>query len=279
VRGILERWKIGLIGHYRGFEQISHALSAAKENFAADRSWSSETSGIAHLTRTQTLAEAFADICMMDAPLNARLAAYAGKLRELNFPFAEAYDDLVARLYTGEVGRVVPSVGDVMPPFVLPSRSGTLVSLDDLTAKGSVVLSFNRGHWCPFCKIELKTISDYHLEIERAGAQVVSIMPDQQEFTDGVRTLTHDAVLILTDIDSGYALSLGLVMWVGESLKKMMKGRGYHLDAFHGNDGWFLPVPATFVVGQNSQIRARFVDPDFRKRMEIDEIIAALPRS
>jgi peroxiredoxin len=85
--------------------------------------------------------------------------------------------------------------------------------------------------------------------------------------------------LILTDIDSGYALSLGLVMWVGESLKKMMKGRGYHLDAFHGNDGWFLPVPATFVVGQNSQIRARFVDPDFRKRMEIDEIIAALPRS
>jgi len=34
----------------------------------------------------------------MDAPLNARLAAYAAKLRELNFPFAEAYDDLVARL-------------------------------------------------------------------------------------------------------------------------------------------------------------------------------------
>jgi peroxiredoxin len=231
------------------------------------------------LTRTQTLSDAFADICMMDAPLNARLAAYASKLRELNFPFAEAYDDLVARLYSGEVGGVAPSVGEMMPPFVLPSRSGTLVSLDDLTAKGSVVLSFNRGHWCPFCKIELKTISDYHLEIERAGAQVVSIMPDQQEFTDGVRTLTHDAILILTDIDNGYALSLGLVMWVGESLKKMMKGRGYHLDAFHGNDGWFLPVPATFVVGQNAEIRARFVDPDFRKRMEIDEIIAALPTS
>ena len=142
------------------------------------------------MTQAQTLADAFADVCMMDAPLNARLAAYASKLRDLNFPFAEAYDDLVARLYTGEVGRVAPSVGEVMPPFVLPSRSGTLVSLDDLTAKGSVVLSFNRGHWCPFCKIELKTISDYHLEIERAGAQVVSIMPDQQEFTDGVRTLS-----------------------------------------------------------------------------------------
>ena len=96
----------------------------------------------------------------MDAPLNARLSAYAGKLRELNFPFAEAYDDLVARLYAGEVGTVAPSVGEVCRRLFFHRRSGTLVSLDDLTAMGPVVLSFNRGHWCPFCKIELKTISD-----------------------------------------------------------------------------------------------------------------------
>jgi peroxiredoxin len=63
---------------------------------------------------------------------------------------------------------------------------------------------------------------------------------------------------------------------VGEALKGLMKGRGYHLDAFHGNDGWFLPVPATFVIGRDCRIRARFVDPDFRKRMEIDEILSAL---
>lgn len=212
----------------------------------------------------------------MDAPLNVRLVAYSDKLRELNFPFAEAYDELVARLYAGEVGREAPAVGETMPPFLLPARSGALVSLGDLTSAGPVVLSFNRGHWCPFCRIELRTISDHHLELERAGAQAVSIIPDRQEFTRDVRELTRDSILILTDIDSGYALSLGLVMWVGENLKAMMKGRGYHLDAYHGNDGWFLPVPATYVVGQDSQIRARFVDPDFRKRMEINEILVAL---
>ena len=224
----------------------------------------------------RTLAEAFVDICMMDAPLNLRLAAYAEKLRELNFPFAEAYDELVGRLYTGEVGRDAPAVGEEMPAFILPERSGALVALGDLTARGPVVLSFNRGHWCPFCKIELKTIAEYHREIERAGARAVSILPDRQGFTGDLRALTGNRILILTDIDNGYALSLGLVMWVGESLKALMKGRGYHLDAFHGNEGWFLPVPATFVIGDDSQIRARFVDPDFRRRMEIDEILAAL---
>ena len=228
------------------------------------------------VSQSQTLAAAFADICMMDAPLNVRLTAYTNKLRELNFPFAEAYDDLVARLYAGEVGRDAPSVGERMPAFVLPSRSGALVSLDDLTSRGTVVLSFNRGHWCPFCKIELRTLAGYHRELARAAATAVSIMPDRQTFAAEIRGWTHNSLMILTDIDNGYALSLGLVMWVGENLKELMKGRGYHLDTYHGNDGWFLPVPATFVVGKDSYIRARFVDPDFRKRMEIDEILAAV---
>ena len=44
----------------------------------------------------------------MDAPLNERLAAYANALRDLNFPFAEAYDDLVARLKAGGIGAQAP---------------------------------------------------------------------------------------------------------------------------------------------------------------------------
>ncbi len=87
--------------------------------------------------------------------------------------------------------------------------------------------------------------------------------------------MTGDAILILTDVDNGYALSLGLVMRVGEIVKTLMQGHGYHFDAFHG-DGWFLLVPATFVIGRDSLINARFVDPDFRTRMDIDEILAAL---
>ena len=37
-----------------------------------------------------------------------------------------------------------------------------------------------------------------------------------------------------------------------------------------------LPIPATFVVGRDGRINARFVDPDYRKRMAIEELIAAL---
>ena len=37
-----------------------------------------------------------------------------------------------------------------------------------------------------------------------------------------------------------------------------------------------MPVPATFVVGRDGLIKARHVDPDYRQRMEIDAVLAAL---
>jgi peroxiredoxin len=223
-----------------------------------------------------TLAEAFDEICELDAPLNTKLAAYAEKLRELNFPFAEAYDDLVARLYAGEVGSLAPCVGDALPPFSLPSKSGAIVSLEDFEGLGPLIVNFNRGHWCPFCKIHLQTIASYHDRLAAHGARVISIMPDRQGFLNDLREKTNHAVDILSDIDNGYALSLGLVMWVGEAVQTLMKGRGFHVDIYHGSDGWFLPVPATFVLNSKMVITARFVDPDFRRRMEIDDILAAL---
>ncbi len=227
-------------------------------------------------TPSQTLAQAFQDICVMEGPLSRKLEAYSDKLRELNFPFAEAYDTLVARLIDGKIGADAPKVGDRMPSFLLPGPDGALVSLDDLLQGGPVVISFNRGHWCPFCKIELRTIIAYHAEIAAHGGRVVSILPDRQGFVGQLEADTDGKLLILTDIDNGYALSLGLALWLGDRIKELMRGRGLHLEDVQGNDGWFVPLPATFVVAADGTVVARRVDPDFRLRMDIDEILSAL---
>jgi peroxiredoxin len=225
-----------------------------------------------------TLAQAFADICAMDGPLSVKLAAYSATLRELNFPFAEAYDTLVARLIDGGIGSGAPDVGERMPPFVLPARDRALVALEDLLEDGPVVISFNRGHWCPFCKIELRTLAAFHAEIAAHGGRVVSILPDRQGFLGQLDADTDRRLLILTDVDNGYALSLGLALWLGDRLRELMRGRGLHVEDVHGNDGWFVPLPATFVVATDGTVAARHVDPDFRLRMDVEAILDALHR-
>ena len=81
---------------------------------------------------------------------------------------------------------------------------------------------------------------------------------------------------ILTDFDNGYAMSLGLAFWVGADMQALMTEAGWDVAPSQGSDTWLLPVPATFVVGTDGAVKARFVDPDYRKRMAIEDLLAAL---
>jgi peroxiredoxin len=81
---------------------------------------------------------------------------------------------------------------------------------------------------------------------------------------------------ILTDLDNGYALSLNLAIWIGTDLKILLSSYGLSLPDYQDNKAWVLPIPATFVVGRDGQVKARFINPDFRKRASIEDLTQAL---
>jgi peroxiredoxin len=210
------------------------------------------------------------------APLSSRLSAYRDESRELRPAFAKAYDDLVARLAVLDQGAVGPQVGDRMPPFDLPDENGNLVSLGSLLRHGPTVISFNRGHWCPYCRLELRSLAAVYDRIGALGASVVSIMPDTARFTGNYVTKNDLPFPVLTDIDLGYSLSLGLIFWVGVEVRRLYNGVGIELEKYHGNESFFLPMAAKFILGHDGVIKARQVNIEFRERMEPEAIIAAL---
>ena len=214
----------------------------------------------------------------MDAPLGDRLSAFADDVRRLSPDFAEIVDGMVNRLAQAGAGASAPSPGETMPSFVLPDENGRLVSLGELLQKGPVVVSFLRGHWCPYCRISADALSRIDPEIKAAGGHIVVITPEVQKYT---RTLKRDAQAefpILTDLDSGYALELGLAIRIDDDKRHAMTLSGWDISAFQDSDNWTLPIPATFVVGIDRIVKAKFVDPDYRKRMAIENILSALRR-
>jgi len=223
-----------------------------------------------------TLAEAFEQARSMDAPLSERLSAYARAIRDLNAPFAQAVDRLVGRLRAGCAITASPKEGEPMPSFLLPDHMGRLVSLEDLVASGPVVVTFARGHWCPYCRIAVSALAEIADDANAFGGQIVVIVPDRQSFTARLRAEAFARFPILTDLDNGYALSLGLVFWVGEEMQKSMLAGNVNPGESQGNDSWLLPIPATFIVGPDGIIKARHVDPDYRTRMEIDSVLEAV---
>jgi peroxiredoxin len=212
----------------------------------------------------------------MEASLGERLESLARAVRTLSPPFADAVDRLVARLQKSGAGQNAPQVGEPMPPFHLPDEAGRVVSLERLLSKGPVAVTFHRGHWCPYCRLNTKALAEAQTEIESNGGQVVAIMPDRQQFAEKFKTESQARFPILTDMDNGYALSLNLVVWVGAEMERMIASAGRDIPSYQGNTSWMLPIPATFVVGTDARIKARFVDPDYRKRMAVEALLTAL---
>jgi peroxiredoxin len=81
---------------------------------------------------------------------------------------------------------------------------------------------------------------------------------------------------VLSDIDNGYALMLSLAFYVGDEKKEVMKAAGWNIPPYNANDNWTLPIPATFVVGSDGIVKARHLDPDYRKRMDVELILTAV---
>lgn len=169
---------------------------------------------------------------------------------------------------------MVPAVG--MPNFLMTDSDGQLVELSSLIAKGPLVISFNRGPWCDYCGLELHALARAYLEIVAAGGGGCVDRSRDRRICSRLAKGAECPFRVLTDLDLAYALSLGLVFWVGEKIKQTYLGFGIDLERFQGNGGWFLSIPATLVIGRDGLVKARSVDPDFRHRMGIEDILGAI---
>ncbi len=209
----------------------------------------------------------------MDAPLNARLLLLAEAVRQGSPEFARAVEILVARIAGAGLGRSAPAIGEAMPAFLLPDQNGRLVRLEDLLQRGPAVISFHRGHWCPYCRLTASAFAKVQYEI--GPDHMVAITPETPGFNIRLIERTGIAYRVLTDPDSGYGLSLNLAFWVDDGFASLMRGVGQDLSVYQAAGAWVLPIPATFVVDSTGMVVARHVDPDYRRRWEVDDLVAA----
>jgi peroxiredoxin len=222
------------------------------------------------------LREAFRRARDLDGSMGERLNAFAESVRHLRPAWTDTVDRFVGRLQELGAGENAPKPGEMMPPFVLPDENGRMTSLRELTGRGPAVVTFNRGHWCPYCRISLNTLARAQSRMDALGARMVAIMPEKAAFTAEMKFDSDVRFPILSDMDNGYAMSLNLAVWIGGEMRGMMLELGRDLPRYQGNDSWMLPIPATFVVGHDGRIKARFFNPDYRRRAAVEDLIDSL---
>ena len=207
-----------------------------------------------------------------DTPLSQTL----WRCRERAPDWQPIYDRFVARLRGTGVGGQAPKVGDAMPDFALPNAGGTYRRLSEIVAAGPIVLSFQRGGWCPYCRSELAAWTEAMPALVKAGGRLVAITGEIGGRADQLRARIGEDFEVLCDVDHGVALATGLAFRVDEKLQQRYLDHGLDLPKLYGSQAWMMPIPATFVVGPDLIVRYAFIEPDFRLRAEPADAIAAL---
>ena len=167
-------------------------------------------------------------------------------------------------------------VGEPAPPFELPDANGTPVSLADRLARGPVVLSFYRGAWCPVCSTELAGLQAALPAITGLGASLVAISPQTPDASQPFVQRLGLGFDVLSDLDQATIRDYRLQFALDEDLRPLYRSFDLALDEHNADGSWNLPVPATFVLDRHGVVRARHVDPNYKERMAVDDLLAAL---
>ena len=200
----------------------------------------------------------------------------AAQRRTMSDEVRIAYETSVAEMQRLGVTTHALDVGDRFPDMVLPNAEGDLVAIADLQRRGPVVVTFFRGIWCPYCRLMLDALVAALPELEAAGASLVGITPE----TGGLALRTkrdHGASFeVLSDVDCGLGLGCGVVFRTPDIYRRLLLKYGNDLALRHGNQAWFLPLPAVFVLDRAGVVRWRFLSVDFTEQAEPADILAAL---
>lgn len=172
----------------------------------------------------------------------------------------------------------VLGVGDKAPEFTLKNALGNDISLDDFLDKEYVILTWYRGVWCPYCNLALIELQEHLDKFKKLGAELIAISP---QIADSTLTLQQKKELqftLLSDMDNKIAKKYGISFTLDSDKNKLYEEK-ISLSKYNGNTTGLLPIPVTYIIDKEKIIRYAYINEDYTKRVDPNELIAFLKDS
>lgn len=166
--------------------------------------------------------------------------------------------------------------GEKMPSVTLLNTLGQEVDLTDFVGEGPLVITFYRGGWCPFCVRALSQWAEKLDALDDAGGTFVAISLETPDHASDTQEKTKAEYEVLVDSTGEAARKFRVAFALDEKTKKQYQGYGLDLAKWNANGAWELPAPATFIVDNEGVIQWAYADWDYKKRVDPDEVIAAV---
>lgn len=113
-------------------------------------------------------------------------------------------------------------------------------------------------------------------QILNRGASLMAISPQSPDKSQATLLNNFLQYEVLSDLGNVVARRYGLVYQLPEWVRDLYLSLGVNLPEFNADASWELPMPGTFVIGQDRKIIVSYADSDPRNRLEPQAILDAL---
>jgi peroxiredoxin len=189
------------------------------------------------------------------------------------------HERAIAEIRDSGISERTLQTGDKAPDFELPDQNGMPVRAMDLLQKGKLVVCFFRGRWCPFCVGQLEAMNSVYPQIQALGAFVLGVSPQNIHQSYLMADQHRLRFPLLSDAGSEVARQFGLVYRVPPYQQEIYERAFVNLPFANGDNSWELPIPAVYVMDQNSMIQYASANPDYTERPEPAEILKILSQT
>jgi peroxiredoxin len=184
------------------------------------------------------------------------------------------------KLEDANISKNALTVGFQAKDFNLPNAIGNKVSLfKTLEENDFAVVSFYRGVWCAYCNFELKALQGINEELKQLGAKLIAISPQSPDASMTTKEKNELEFEVLSDNENKIAKEYGLVFSLAEELRPIYLSFGIDIPASNKDDSYEIPMPATYVINKNKEIIFSFIDEDYTKRCEPQDILEAIRKN
>lgn len=163
-------------------------------------------------------------------------------------------------------------VGDIAINFTLPNASGKEVKLYDELKKGPVILMWYRGGWCPYCNMTLHHMQMALPDFKKHKANLLAISPEVPDSSITTKEKHALEFEVLSDVDNVVANQYKVVFKLTDDVARIYED-GFGLSNYNGNNKGELPLAVTYIIGQDKVIKYAFLDADYRKRAEPQDLV------
>ena len=218
----------------------------------------------------------------------------------MTHPNAESLNQLLANLHAERVATWQPAdlrvnveqrqllvdtedadayvkVGDVVESFRVPDVDGNVVDLDELTARGPVVVVFFRFAGCPACNIAMPYYQRaLWPRLRELGAGLLALSPQIPDKLRAIKDRHNLEFTVGSDLGNELGRRFGILYTFDEPSRQAALARNNPIGDVTGTGTWELPKPTVLVIDRNRVVRFAHVSPDWLVRTEAGPVIAAV---